>query len=239
MDIKEEQILGSLIETHWYYQSKARAVVRMLSGSSFDSILDVGAGSGFFSRYLLKNTAAKRATCVDIEYKEERNAVEAGKPLEFRKATRGCSADLILLMDVLEHVDNDAELLKTYVDEAPTGAWFLISVPAFQSLWSDHDVFLGHKRRYRLDPLEALVRDSGLTVQRGFYYFGAVFPMAALLRWMQRLTALIKSSAPRSQLKAHAPLTNSVLSMLSLAEIPVMATNRLLGLTAFCLARKR
>lgn len=238
MDIKEEEILGSLVETHWYYQSKAQAVGQTLAATSFESILDVGAGSGFFSRYLLKRTDAKRALCVDIGYAQESEITEAGKPLQFRKAAGSASADLVLLMDVLEHVDQDEELLRTYVERASSGTWFLVSVPAFQFLWSDHDVFLGHYRRYRLSQLEALVRRSGLTVDRGFYYFGAVFPMAAALRLMQRLKSFFSSSGPRSQLKPHSALTNRILLTISEMEIPIMRANRLFGLTAFCLARK-
>lgn len=48
MDLKETDILGPDIEQHWYYRSKARAMLHMLKGFSASTLLDVGAGSGFF-----------------------------------------------------------------------------------------------------------------------------------------------------------------------------------------------
>jgi len=56
MDIKETEILGADAGSHWYYRSKAEAVVRCLDGIAYDTVLDVGAGSGFFSRHLMSRT---------------------------------------------------------------------------------------------------------------------------------------------------------------------------------------
>ena len=53
MDLKEEDILGADIGRHWYYRAKAAALRRAVGGLSPQRILDVGAGSGFFSRHLL------------------------------------------------------------------------------------------------------------------------------------------------------------------------------------------
>jgi hypothetical protein len=72
-------------------------------------------------------------------------------------------------------------------------------------------------------------------VQRGAYYFGAVFPIAAALRLLARGR---QGSAPRSQLKRHHPLVNTVLKTLCKLELPLMGMNRLAGLSVFVLARK-
>ena len=53
MDLKEQEILGEGADAHWYYRAKSAAMLRMLRGGSVDEVLDVGAGSGFFSRVLL------------------------------------------------------------------------------------------------------------------------------------------------------------------------------------------
>ena len=66
MDLKEEDILGADIGRHWYYRSKAAALRRAVTGLQPRHILDVGAGSGFFSRHLLAQTEARSALCVDI-----------------------------------------------------------------------------------------------------------------------------------------------------------------------------
>lgn len=235
MDLKETDILGSSIDQHWYYCSKAAATIRLLGDAPFDKILDVGAGSGFFTHHLLTHTPATEAWCVDISYGADSDAPTAGKPVHYRRSIESVDADLVLLMDVLEHVDNDVGLLKTYVDKVPSGSRFLMTVPAFQFLWSGHDDFLEHKRRYTLSQLETLAKDAGLTVQQGAYYFGLVFPIAATLRLLPKTA---QSSPPRSQLKRHHPLVNWLLKTLCRIELPFMGANRLAGLTVFCLARK-
>jgi hypothetical protein len=140
-------------------------------------------------------------------------------------------------MDVLEHVDDDVGLLADYARKVPSGARFLISVPAFQFLWSGHDVFLEHKRRYRLNQIEDVVERAGLTVELGTYYFGGVFPIAAAIRLVNNCIHR-GSKQPRSQLSLHHPVINGTLAAMSHAELPLMTHNRLAGLTAFCLAGK-
>jgi 2-polyprenyl-3-methyl-5-hydroxy-6-metoxy-1,4-benzoquinol methylase len=152
--------------------------------------------------------------------------------VHYRRAIDSVDADLVLLMDVLEHVDDDLGLLKSYVDKVPSGSRFLMTVPAFRFLWSGHDDFLEHKRRYTLGQFEALTEKAGLTVERGAYYFGAVFPMAVASRLIPG------SSTPRSQLKKHHPLVNALLKTLCRLELPLMNLNRVAGLSVFVLARK-
>lgn len=239
MDLKETDILGKNIGRHWYYKSKANAMMRLLSGASPSVILDIGAGSGFFSRKLLSETGAKEAWCVDISYENDSDATETGKSIHFRKLIDEVNADLVLLMDVLEHVDDDVDLLKGYVNKVPSGARFLVSVPAFQFLWSGHDVFLEHKRRYRLNQMEDVVRQAGLTVKHGAYYFGAVFPIAVAIRIVSNLLQRGRGRyQAQSQLSQHHPFVNGTLAAMSSAELPIFFRNRFAGLTVFVIAEK-
>ncbi len=233
MDLKEEDILGADIGRHWYYRAKAAALRRAVGDLGPRRILDVGAGSGFFSRHLLAETAAQSALCVDIGYPSERDDSVAGKPVLYRRDTGPTDCDLVLMMDVLEHVDDDRGLLRHYAARVPSGTHFLVTVPAFGFLWSGHDVFLEHKRRYRLGEIEATMRDAGLRVMRGSYYFGLVFPLAAAVRLASRRT-----TEPKSSLKQHGAMTNGLLSALCAAELPLFLLNRLAGLSAFVLAKK-
>jgi SAM-dependent methyltransferase len=233
MDLKEEDILGADIGRHWYYRAKAAALRRAVGDLAPRRILDVGAGSGFFSRHLLAATGAQSALCVDIGYPSERDDSVAGKPVLYRRHTGPTDCDLVLMMDVLEHVDDDRGLLRHYAAKVPSGAHFLVTVPAFGFLWSGHDVFLEHKRRYRLGEIEAVLRGADLEVVRGSYYFGLVFPLAAAMRLATR-----NSGEPRSSLTRHGAFTNGLLAALCDAELPMFPVNRLAGLSAFVLARK-
>lgn len=233
MDLKEEDILGADIGRHWYYRSKATALRRAVSGLSPRRLLDIGAGSGFFSRDLLERTAAESALCVDIGYPADRDDSVAGKPVRFRRDTGPTDCDLVLMMDVLEHVDDDRGLLRHYAGKVPPGAHFLVTVPAFPFLWSGHDVFLEHKRRYRLPQIEQAMEVAGLEVVRGSYYFAAIFPIAAALRLIDRNT-----TEPRSSLSKQGAVANGLLAAACAAELPFFPFNRLAGLSAFVLARK-
>ena len=233
MDLKEEDILGAGIGSHWYYRSKAAALRRAVGSFAPKRLLDVGAGSGFFSRHLLERTQAESALCVDIGYAADRDDRVAGKPVLYRRDTGPTDCDLVLMMDVLEHVDDDRGLVRHYADKVPGGAHFLVTVPAFEFLWSGHDVFLEHKRRYTLPEIETAMRDAGLEIVRGSYYFGLVFPLAAAVRLAERNT-----TEPRSSLKKQGALTNALLTAICAAELPLFSVNRLAGLSCFVLARK-
>jgi 2-polyprenyl-3-methyl-5-hydroxy-6-metoxy-1,4-benzoquinol methylase len=233
MDLKEEDILGADIAQHWYYRSKAAALRRAVATLNPQRLLDVGAGSGFFSRHLLSEGGAQSALCVDIGYDRDRDDQIGGKPVLYRRDCGATDCDLVLMMDVLEHVDDDRALVRRYAAKVPSGAHFLVTVPAFRFLWSGHDVFLEHKRRYTLAEIETTMRDAGLDVVKGAYYFGLVFPLAAAVRLATR-----RETEPRSSLKKHGAFTNGLLTAICAAELPLFPLNRLAGLSAFVLARK-
>jgi len=237
MDLKETQILGENISEHWYYRSKAKAMTSLLGRQSVLNILDVGAGSGFFSRYLLANTSANTACCVDISYPQDSDDQEKDKPITFRKSIAQSNADLVLLMDVLEHVKDDVGLLSSYVNKVQSGTRFLISVPAFEFLWSDHDVFLEHERRYHLEQVEQVARSAGLKIEKAGYYFATIFPIVAVIRLgLQKLKS--RKNIVQSDLSPEHPIVNQILSTVCGLELPLIGFNRIAGLTVFCLASK-
>jgi SAM-dependent methyltransferase len=192
-----------------------------------------------FSRQLLDAQLAESALCVDIGYPRDWAELHGGKPIHFaREAVPGRQNDLVLMMDVLEHVDDDQGLLRHYTKGLPEQARVVISVPAFQWMWSGHDVFLEHRRRYTLDQLEGLVQRAGLKVERGCYFFGALFPALAVTRLWNRLSSPDRNPPPRNELRQYPPWLNSALTGLhELERRTVFPANRLAGLTVFCLAR--
>lgn len=232
MDLKEEAALGPAIGRHWYYAAKARAMAASIGPGPFGHVLDVGAGSGFFSRWLLADGRAARATCVDPGYPADSDSLHAGRPLAFRRAAQASDADLILMMDVLEHVDDDAGLLAQYLALTAPGTPVLITVPAFQFLWSGHDRFLEHRRRYTVTTLAATLARAGARPLRLHYYFGAVFPLAAAVRLLRR------GGPDRSDMGPVPGPLNAVLRGVCAVEARVMRANRLAGLSVFCLCQR-
>jgi SAM-dependent methyltransferase len=237
MDLKEVGLLGADEGSHWYYASKARALQSCLGRRDPGRILDVGAGSGFFSKMLLRRTTATSATCVDPGYPRDWSEAVDGKPLAFQRTSPVADADVVLLMDVLEHVDDDVGLLREYAATARPGTRFVVSVPAFGWLWSSHDEFLEHRRRYTLGQLLQVMSDAGLADATGFYFFGVLFPVVALQRLSRRWRPT--AGAPASDLRRHHPMTNGVLNGICRAEAAIARHNRAFGLTAFGIAEKR
>ena len=143
------------------------------------------------------------------------------------------------MMDVLEHVEDDASLLRKYTHSMPSGGLVLITVPAFRFLWSDHDVFLEHHRRYTLSQVEVLIKDSGLDPIKGRYFFGLLFPVAAALRLWNRLRSGGPGFAPKSALQRTPKWINRLLVAIHDVErFSLYRMNRLAGLSVVCLARK-
>lgn len=236
MDLKEAGLLGADEGRHWYYASKSSALLKCLNDRQPERILDVGAGSGFFSKALLGRTAARSATCIDTGYAKDWSEIHSGKPVRFQRTGAAADADLVLLMDVLEHVDDDVGLIRQYAASARPGTRFVISVPAFSWLWGKHDEFLEHRRRYTLGDVLRLLTDAGLSPRLGFYFFAAVFPAVAARRLWQRQWP--GRDLPASDLRQHHPWTNWMLTRLCLAECVVARQNRAFGLTAFGVAEK-
>src|SRR5205823_12312791 len=227
----EVGLLGGDEGSHWYYASKGRALQRCLVDRQPEQILDVGAGSGFFSKMLLRKTTAKSAICVDPGYTEDRSEIQSGKPIAFRRVHAVGAADVILLLDVLEHVDDDVGLLRPYAEAARLGTRFVVSVPAFSLLWSAHDEFLEHRRRYTLSQILRVLSRAGLSPVTGFYFFAALFPAVAARRLWRRWWT--PERMPRSDLRQHHPVTNGILTGVCLAECAIARHNRAFGLTAF------
>ncbi len=238
MDLKEEKAIGGDPSAHWYYIAKGRAIRDLLGGETLGCVLDVGAGSGVFSRMLLEDGLAGRAVCIDPNYEDYHLGPCDGGRLNFVREVGEVDADAVLMLDVIEHVDDDVALIRDYAAKAAAGTRFLISVPAFNFLWSSHDEFLEHRRRYTLEELQASVEAAGLEIRELRYFFGMLFPAVAALRMADKALRGDKE-ATQSALKA-APdwLNRSLVAIHDIERAALFPFNKLAGVTAFCLAEK-
>jgi 2-polyprenyl-3-methyl-5-hydroxy-6-metoxy-1,4-benzoquinol methylase len=228
MDLKELDLVDP--KTHWYYQSKLVAIKKALRkyAPNPTRIIDIGAGSGFFSISVANFSAGTNVVCVDPNYPAD--SVERGGSLTYTLSGEPQRGDVYLLIDVLEHVADDVALLRSSTSAADPGAIVIISVPAFMSLWSAHDVFLEHFRRYRLPEIIRLSEEVGLEVQSSQYLFGSIFIPAALVRRINR------DKGVGSDLHTLPKTVNSILRSVVSTEHRLFS-NRLFGLSAFVVAR--
>ena len=131
---------------------------------------------------------------VGIETNEALLAVARAAGLDVRKGalpddlpvTPGW-ADVVLLLDVLEHLDDDVAGLRAAHRVLREGGALVVTVPAYSWLWSGHDVALAHRRRYAAAGLCRLVEGAGYRVERLSYFNTVLFPAIASIRLYKRL----------------------------------------------------
>jgi SAM-dependent methyltransferase len=192
MDLIERSAL--LERRHPWEVARARFFLRLLDRLGVRETtadwLDVGAGDAWFARQLRAVVpAATRIVCWDSHYgdaaartadtSDARTADAGDGPgLEFTAERPARSFDGVLLLDVVEHVEEDVSFVGAVVDTclAP-GGWALVSVPAYQGLFSDHDRFLRHERRYSPRALRAVVEAAGLVVTARGGLFHTLLPV--------------------------------------------------------------
>ena len=151
-------------------------------------VLDIGAGDGYLGRSLLGGIpAGSSVTCVDPNYTDaelERFASPPAAGLSFTRARPDGRFDVILMLDVIEHVADDRAFLAEILDEslAPNGA-VVVSVPAWDLLYGKHDLALKHFRRYQPAQCRALLETAGLRV----VHDGGLFHSLLLPRILQRI----------------------------------------------------
>jgi hypothetical protein len=118
-----------------------------------------------------------------------------------REEDRAHWPDVVLLLDVIEHLDDDAAALRAARDMLAPRGTPIVTVPAYPSLWSAHDLVLGHRRRYKTSGLRAVVQTAGFTVTHLSYFNALILPGAALVRawktWRgQHRHDLVRAPAP-------------------------------------------
>jgi SAM-dependent methyltransferase len=122
---------------------------------------------------------------------------------------------------VVEHCEDDRRALEELTRVLAPGGRLLLSVPAYQWAWSEHDVRAGHHRRYTRPALERLVEGSGLTVLRSTYAFGAVFPFFLAERALREVRRRTGRRA-QQRLTPVSPATDRLLMRLSAVDRRVL-----------------
>lgn len=190
MDLKE--LYNIQAKRHPWETARLKAVRRILSAYLFEGIkvLDLGCGDGYISRSLFSHLRNKEITAVDIHFSDERmvelNNLSCGIKYQKEMPAEGVYG-LILLLDVIEHVEHDRSFLANLVGRyISMKGKVIITVPAFQSIYGRHDAFLGHHRRYNLKELEEIITACGLDVlSSGYLFFSLLLPKLVLYKFLK------------------------------------------------------
>jgi SAM-dependent methyltransferase len=201
---------GDLYRRHWWWRAREEAVMaevtRLLGAppsalsqdvSPKPAVLDIGSGDGLiFPR--LEGIA-------DVEGIEPDPRLVSARwggrvhvtPFESFRTERRYA--LILMLDVLEHLAEPVEALRQVRELLLPGGRLLLTVPAFNLLWTKHDEINHHFTRYRLETLRRVVQEAGLSVERSRYLFHWVFAAKLLVRARE---AVLSSADPTPSVPA-------------------------------------
>lgn len=186
--------LDLIDSSHFWFSARSKLIERRLRrivGNRVTAILELGCGSGRF----LPTLAGMAITCVGVD----------GHPRSLEKAMERATTatlihadiaqvpladsqfDAVVMLDILEHA-TPLPALEEAARLARPGGLLLLSVPAFQSLWSQVDQAAGHRCRYSLGQLRGELKSSGWELAGHTYYQFLVFPLFAASRLFGRST---------------------------------------------------
>lgn len=142
-------------------------------------------------------------------------------------------AALLLLMDVLEHIEDDGGFLGNLLSRPITGpaTQLIVTVPAYQSLFSSHDVFLKHFRRYTNRQLRDRLVGAGLRVVDIGYFFASLLPVRIAAVIVERLSPPTPSAGTGLSTYAGGPLKSGVLSAFLKTDAFIALTLRRIGVS--------
>ena len=198
---------------YWWFAARARLLEAALAPylGRPTRVLDVGSADGPSAAWM---RGAHTHVAVDLDVRgltAGHGVVGALPQLPFESG----SFDVVAAFDVVEHCESEADAVADLARVLASGGRLLVSVPAYQWAWSQHDVRAGHHRRYTRPRIVAAIEKAGLTVERATYAFAAVFPFFAAERVLRR--------RPRAQrLPTVSPVADRLLRGLCAAEAKVL-----------------
>ncbi len=191
----EQFVLFAEIEQrHWWFVARQRiihaVVIELLQPGTHSKIVDIGCGTGgilggLADRYECTGIDASKDAMREAEHHYPHiRFLHTSDPaaLETRNA-----ADLLLFLDVLEHVRDDRSLLHDIVLTMRPGALLVIAVPADMALWSPHDKAVGHFRRYDAASLSTLWSNLPVRVRLLTPFNAYLYPMIRFARMLCRV----------------------------------------------------
>ena len=193
MNTKEYQQMEKFEKTYWWHRGRLYLIDKLVKAyfpkqKEPRKFLEVGCGTGATLKVLSK---FGHITGIDISKKAVAHCRKKGfkdiilgdiNSLNLRGYKN--SLDAVFALDVLEHIQDDGEMMTRAKKMLKEGGLFIITVPAHKFLWSEHDEALHHKRRYHSLEITQKLEDAGLeVVKKSYFVFFAFAPIVFFRTW--------------------------------------------------------
>ncbi|MGB5525439.1 MAG: class I SAM-dependent methyltransferase [Gemmatimonadota bacterium] len=231
---------AELYRGHWWWRARETLVVekirRMAPVTGWERALDIGCGDGLF----LPELSRFAETVEGLEAEESTVAADTSRRYKIHigrldeRFRPGTVYDLVSMLDVLEHIlDAPSALASCRQLMAPKGV-LVLTVPAFQGLWTSHDDLNLHQLRYTRRGLCSLVEEAGFEVSESRYFFHWLIAPKWIVARVERILG-----SRLHQAKTPPQILNSLLYGLSRLEQSLLGPFRWLpGTSIFLVARK-
>jgi SAM-dependent methyltransferase len=236
--------MAQVEESHWWFASR-RAIVEpfitRLRLPADSTILEPGCGTGGNFAMLARHG---RVFAMDADENALRFAAALGTAqvacgsLPDQIPFAGQTFDLILMSDVLEHLDDDVDALRALHRRLKPSGWIAVTVPAMQWLWSGHDQAHHHRRRYSASKLRAAAQAAGFDVVYLGYFNFILFPVVVAVRLAHRLTRRDRTGAVANYTTMPSTPVNALLRRVFSSERRLLEFMRIpFGVSLLMLAR--
>jgi SAM-dependent methyltransferase len=229
---------------HWWFEGRRTILLHLLdrelgADNTERRILDMGCGTGTMLQHLDRYGTAEGLETDEAMVRScharglSRVRLASPPPLPYDTE----SFDLITLLDVLEHIEDDRGVLREVARALRPGGLLLLTVPAYQLLWGPQDRASEHKRRYRASQVKERIEEAGLEARRLTYFNTLMFPPAAAIKLIRRVT---QGDSERSDCEMSRPgRVNDSLARVFKSEARLLDRMDLpFGLSVLCVATK-
>lgn len=261
MDLKElhEKEKHDNHKRHPWEQARVnfvfKKIKKYLEQSSNIVFLDIGCGDTYVAEYLSEKIPSSSFYCVDnvfsnsqLEYYTNKYAnkkIQVFKTIEDAVSQIDSEISFVLMLDVLEHVEKDFDFLKQVHDtkKITENSKLILTVPAFQNLFTSHDSLLGHYRRYTNRSLKQLMQNVGFKTTNIGYFFTALLLPRLLLKLKENYIVPKAESTAISTWSKGNLITSIIKNILifdfSVTSILEKIGIKIIGLSNYIVCKKR
>jgi SAM-dependent methyltransferase len=239
--------MRALEDRHWWFRGKRRMlaplIARAVKGAGA-RLLDVGCGTGANLAFVERRFAGARTLGLDFD--AGALAYSRGRSVQAcllrgegtRLPLRDASLDGLLALDIIEHFDDDGALLSEFRRCLKPGGELVASVPAYPWLWSPHDEFLHHRRRYRGGELQDKLVAAGFELLESHGFNFLLLPAIALVRFVKGRRARGAEAAGTDFFELPAALNHALAGLFVLEDLITRAVPVPFGVSLLVRARR-